>query len=293
MTRVVKNGAEAKVLKYNEFDQLVEYNDMNQNIHVCYEYNADGLRSSKYYKGSRDKMIKYYYNGGTVVNEENSEGVMTSYLIAGGSRVLRAIGEKNIQWYISNKKDVVGMASSDGTKKIETYQYSAYGEGVDLNNLTGEVEKKDSFDINYNPFGYSSYYFDEESGMYYLNARYYAPDIMRFISKDTFDLPNKYAYCDGDPISKFDPTGHNAETWVNFGVDAGIAIIGIIFAAIGLSVATGRPRNSRGNSRYGRSYKRFSCSRNVFSGDASNTRFGRSKGFSIRKFRIGNSRWFG
>lgn len=62
---------------------------------------------------------------------------------------------------------------------------------------------------------YSGYKVDSESGLYYLNARYYAPGIGKFLTKDTFkgvstdpQSLNQYAYCGGDPVNHVDPTGH-------------------------------------------------------------------------------------
>ena len=36
-----------------------------------------------------------------------------------------------------------------------------------------------------NPYRFKGYYYDEETGMYYLKSRYYQPEICRFISADT------------------------------------------------------------------------------------------------------------
>jgi len=71
--------------------------------------------------------------------------------------------------------------------------------------------------INDNPFKYSGYYSDAESGLYYLKARYYSPELMRFINRDTYDLSNRYAYCNGDPISSTDPSGHMPK-WFKVGL---------------------------------------------------------------------------
>ena len=68
-----------------------------------------------------------------------------------------------------------------------------------------------------NPYRFKGYYYDEETGMYYLKSRYYQPEICRFISADNedvlidthVDLANKnlYLYCDNNPISRLDETG--------------------------------------------------------------------------------------
>ena len=65
----------------------------------------------------------------------------------------------------------------------------------------------------YNPFRYRGYYRDAESGMHYLNARYYNPSWCRFISPDpVIDTSsaigcNLFAYCGNDPVNRIDPTG--------------------------------------------------------------------------------------
>jgi len=90
----------------------------------------------------------------------------------------------------------------------------AHGAFVAIPNETAPSEKSpypiksDTFSIRDNPYKYSGYYCDSESGLYYCQARYYSPELMRFINRDTYDLSNRYAYCDGDPIGKTDPNGH-------------------------------------------------------------------------------------
>ncbi len=65
-----------------------------------------------------------------------------------------------------------------------------------------------------NPFRYRGYYYDEESGLYYLNSRYYDPVTGRFINADGYlgangDMLayNLFAYCSNNPINYSDPTG--------------------------------------------------------------------------------------
>ena len=93
------------------------------------------------------------------------------------------------------------------TKKAE-YAYDAYGNCAVLIDEGGLA--------SLNPFRYRGYYFDSETGLYYLNARYYDPRIGRFLSPDglTYLDPsaavgmNLYAYCQCDPVNKVDQTGH-------------------------------------------------------------------------------------
>jgi len=59
----------------------------------------------------------------------------------------------------------------------------------------------------------------------YCQARYYSPELMRFVNRDTYDVSNRYAYCDGNPVMNIDPSGHDAQE-----------VLGITFLSI-LAVA--------------------------------------------------------
>jgi RHS repeat-associated protein len=69
-----------------------------------------------------------------------------------------------------------------------------------------------------NPIRYRGYYYDEDTGLYYCNARYYSPKWRRFISPDStayLDAEsvnglNQYCYCNNDPINYTDPSGRSA-----------------------------------------------------------------------------------
>ena len=66
-----------------------------------------------------------------------------------------------------------------------------------------------------NPLAYKDYIYDYETGMYYLQSRYYAPYVGRFISADnlldtgsgTAMCTNLYVYCENDPVNYVDPDG--------------------------------------------------------------------------------------
>jgi len=61
---------------------------------------------------------------------------------------------------------------------------------------------------------YRRYYYDVETGWYYLNSRYYDPALGRFLNADTYASTgqsvlgsNMFAYCLNDPINRVDPSG--------------------------------------------------------------------------------------
>ncbi len=94
---------------------------------------------------------------------------------------------------------------------------------------------------NLNPFRYRGYYYDTETGLYYLQTRYYDPITGRFISQDGVEYAdpesindlNLYAYCGNNPVMYVDPTGTIALTALLIGLIIG-AIVG---AAVGGAVA--------------------------------------------------------
>ena len=98
-------------------------------------------------------------------------------------------------------------------------------------------------DVAYiNPFLYRGYYYDSESGLYYLMSRYYDPEIGQFISPDTQDYLDPetiggvdlYAYCNNNPVMGYDPTGH--WDWGTFWT--GVGMIATAVTAIALVVTT-------------------------------------------------------
>ncbi|MDR2714131.1 MAG: RHS repeat-associated core domain-containing protein, partial [Coriobacteriales bacterium] len=80
---------------------------------------------------------------------------------------------------------------------IATYRYSDYGE----TERTGDSTFA-------NEIAYTGGIYDEDTTLYYLNARYYSPHDARFMTVDPArDGANYYAYCGSDPINNIDPFG--------------------------------------------------------------------------------------
>lgn len=93
-----------------------------------------------------------------------------------------------------------------------------------------------------NPFRYRGYYYDNETGFYYLQSRYYDPEICRFISADNLEIIptlsqsagqlNLYAYCNNNPLMYTDESGESIILSLLLGGLIGATIAGA-FNAIG------------------------------------------------------------
>ena len=104
----------------------------------------------------------------------------------------------NVYYYEKNiQNDVVGILNSN-YEEVVKYKYDSYGKLLRVEDSNGnEIEDVNNIGI-INPFRYRSYYYDNETGLYYLNSRYYNPVWGRFINADGVIGANQdilSAYC--------------------------------------------------------------------------------------------------
>ena len=124
-----------------------------------------------------------------------------------GKRVGFANGD-TLYYYLYNVQgDVIAIMRAATGQVVARYSYDAWGKCT-VTNATGyTVGEK-------NPFRYRGYYYDTETGLYYLNSRYYSPEFGRFISADGqlnktgLAETNLFAYCDNNPIKRADQSGN-------------------------------------------------------------------------------------
>ncbi|MDR1821559.1 MAG: RHS repeat-associated core domain-containing protein [Oscillospiraceae bacterium] len=123
-------------------------------------------------------------------------------------------------WYSYLKNpmgDVVGIINKDLTLAA-TYEYDAWGKVLAVHDANGNIDTNPNSIGNLNPLRYRGYFWDVETGFYYCGARYYDPNVGRFINADGVGAAaaapgsalhgkNLYAYCENNPVNCFDPTG--------------------------------------------------------------------------------------
>ena len=134
---------------------------------------------------------------------------------------------------IHGTKDINALLDSNG-KQSQSYHYSPNGENnvIDPTDPIAFIKPMPvNVSIDQNPFQYSGEYQDLESGLYYQRARYYSPEIERFIQRDSYDLINRYNYANGNPMMNVDPSGHKVD-WTNAGEGIGLFIAGLVSSFI-------------------------------------------------------------
>jgi RHS repeat-associated protein len=125
-------------------------------------------------------------------------------------------GEKYL--YLKNiQQDITGIIDENNNLVVEC-NYDGYGNIISMvDNTTNKIGEK-------NPYRYRSYYYDCETSWYYLNSRYYNPNIGRFITMDEIEYLggtstilsyNLFTYCEGNPIIYGDNDGKAKELLIN------------------------------------------------------------------------------
>ena len=109
--------------------------------------------------------------------------------------------------------NIVAIIDCNGNVVVQ-YKYDAWGNHAVLDAGGSDIEFATHIG-NLNPFRYRGYYYDTETGLYYLKSRYYDPEVGRFISIDgisyldaeTVNGLNLYAYCLDNPVMFIDLGG--------------------------------------------------------------------------------------
>ena len=141
--------------------------------------------------------------------------------------------------------NVIALLDSTGAVVVK-YVYDAWGNHK-VTNPDGSVLADQTHIGNLNPYRYRGYYYDTETGLYFLKTRYYDPEVGRFITIDdvqylnpeTINGLNLYAYCGNNPVMNVDPEGTWSwrKFWRTLAVVA-IAVVAVV-AIAAITVATG------------------------------------------------------
>ena len=187
-------------LTWEKGRQLKSFDD------ITYTYNANGIRTSKTVNGVEHKytlddtnIVKETWDGNTLVPLYDNTESVCGITYNGASYYFL----KNLQG------DVIAITDSTGSV-VARYSYDAWGV------CTIESDTTDCNIAEINPYRYRGYYLDREIGMYYLQSRYYDPQIGRFVNGDMAEFAvmqqgvvehNLFAYCGNDCVNDKDDIG--------------------------------------------------------------------------------------
>ena len=140
-----------------------------------YFYDHTGARVKKVVDGT----VTEYHMAGDLIASETCNGKTMWYIYDSGTNLLAVNIDGKYYTYVRNiQNDIIALVDASG-KTVVNYTYDSWGK---LLSITGSL--KDTVGVQ-NPFRYRGYYYDNETGMYYLKNRYYDPELRRFISSDS------------------------------------------------------------------------------------------------------------
>lgn len=209
---------------------------------IDFKYNVDGIRTEKTVDGV---TTKYRLVGDKVTFEDN--GTDKIYYTYDASSDLVSMNLNGVEyWHIRNAQgDITGLFDENGTEVVK-YTYDSWGKLVSTTgSLASTVGAK-------NPYRYRGYRYDTETGLYYLQSRYYNAEWGRFINIDSIGgkvgvllSHNVFAYSNNNPTNMVDPSGHFAfalsfvaETVTAVGATIGAVLSSPVVLAGAITAAT-------------------------------------------------------
>ena len=193
---------------------------------LSYSYDENGLRTQKTVNGT---ATQYRYHGSVLISQvTGSNKLLFSYDANGNAVAVNYNG--TYYYYVHNgQNDVIRLIDGSNNTVVE-YTYDSWGR---LLSCTGSFASTLG---TQNPFRYRGYVYDTETGLYYLQTRYYDPETARFINADIYVSTgqgvlgnNMYLYCGNNPVVRADDEG---DFW-------NIVVGAVVGAALGALVQIG------------------------------------------------------
>lgn len=207
-------------LEWSRGRRLDKAINLSSNINISYKYDENGIRTQKTVNGittdfitSRIKVIAQKSGDNTIVWQIDSNGNTVGFNYNSTS-----------YFYIKNfQGDIIGITDISGNI-IAKYTYDSWGKLISIKDESDVDRTTDTTFIGYiNPIRYRGYYYDSETGLYYLNERYYDPEVGRFISADgnIFNKSSLFNYCLNNPVNFTDYDGSSPKVLLAFGISGG------------------------------------------------------------------------
>ena len=148
--------------------------------------------------------------GSMIVSENRNGNIIQYYYNEAGSVIGLRYNGNDYFFRRTVNGDIIAILNTSG-EVVVTYEYDPWGNILSTGGSMAATLGAD------NPFRYRGYYYDNESGFYYLQSRYYDPATGRFLNADdtayigasgTILGYSLFAYCENNPVSYMDSTGN-------------------------------------------------------------------------------------
>lgn len=208
--------------RYDAFDRLVQVT-FPGGKKIDYRYHPDGTLAGR--DQGKERMEHYYHGGVIQAVSRREEGAgqprWSSFLFGDDRRIGSFTDQKPSGRSLHANGSTVLVRDENGFSPVD---HDPYGK---TDAVPGDA------------FAWKQEYADPETGLVYLRSRFYNPDLSAFMTMDHRYEHNRYAYGNGDPVNRIDPTGHNPQAWQVAGFAVGF-IVGItVSATAGYLIATG------------------------------------------------------
>lgn len=208
---------------FDQRNRLTSASAADPDRSASYAYYPASLLGSS--TSADDGALQFYYDAGPTPQVSNivepSTATWSSYLAD-----MTYLSNGSEQQRCQPRKDVAGIYAP-AQQTFTPLRYEPYGaDAADSRSATG-------YDLSANPFRFAGEYRDAESGLYYLRARWYLPELQTFTARDPVDAMHRYGYGGGNPIGNVDPSGLS---YASFGRDINRAFRPLTHGTLGYVV---------------------------------------------------------
>jgi RHS repeat-associated protein len=200
--------------RYDVRDKLVEVAQPGGSTPARFQYDFEGRRSLKVGEGlAGDNVRQYVYDQTSLLLEYDAAGSQVAKYEYGSDRLISLFRRDEPRRYFSfdGLRSVTNLTADDGST-VASYHLDAWG----------QYRRPEELEASKNRWGFTGYYFDPETSLLFAKARYFDPNLGRFLSQDSFlgnpDEPpslHRYFYAYANPTRFVDPTGHQSADLAN------------------------------------------------------------------------------